>query len=190
MKKVLIIILSSFVFLFTACDSSSSIDAKSLAKTKIEAEKKEFEPTSFVLLTTDEKFIGFKTSKDGLDFDEFKGKKAVIVDIFATWCPPCIEGLPTLIELKDKYKDDFEIVSVLFEQDKPKEEVLEFIKKFGINYPITMGDDNFVLAKELGDIKKVPEMFLFSKSGKFIHKFVGNVPKEELEKYLKIAMEN
>mgnify|MGYP000113666935 CR=1 FL=1 len=49
MKKVLIIVLSSFVFLFTACDSSSSIDAKSLAKTKIEAEKKEFEPTSFVL---------------------------------------------------------------------------------------------------------------------------------------------
>ena len=40
MKKVLIIVLSSFVFLFTACDSSSSIDAKSLAKTKIEAEKK------------------------------------------------------------------------------------------------------------------------------------------------------
>ena len=45
-KKVLIIVLSSFVFIYwTACDSSSSIDAKSLAKTKIEAEKKEFEPT-------------------------------------------------------------------------------------------------------------------------------------------------
>lgn len=118
MKKVLIIVLSSFVFLFTACDSSSSIDAKSLAKTKIEAEKKEFEPTSFVLLTTDEKFIGFKTSKDGLDFDEFKGKKAVIVDIFATWCPPCIETIPKLREIKDKYSDSLEIVSVLFQDEK------------------------------------------------------------------------
>ena len=48
---------------------------------------------------------------------------------------------------------------------------------------------NYSPNNELG-VTKVPEMFLFSKSGKFIHKFVGNVPKEELEKYLKIAMEN
>ena len=36
--------------------------------------------------------------------------------------------------------------------------------------------------------KKVPEMFLFSKSGKFVHKFVGKVSKEELEKYLKLQL--
>ena len=65
----------------------------------------------------------------------------------------------------------------------------EFIKEYQINYPITMGEENQKLADELG-VTKVTEMFLFSKSGKFIHKFVGNVPKEELEKYLKIAMEN
>lgn len=189
MKKVLIIVLSSFVFLFTACDSGSAIDAKSLSKTKIEAEKKGFVSTSFVLLTTDEKFIGFKTSKDGLDFDEFKGKKAVIVDIFATWCPPCIETIPKLREIKDKYSDSLEIVSVLFQDEKTVEEMKEFIKEYQINYPITMGEENQKLADELG-VTKVPEMFLFSKSGKFIHKFVGNVPKEELEKYLKIAMEN
>lgn len=190
MKKVLIIVLSSFVFLFTACDSSSSIDAKSLAKTKIEAEKKEFEPTSFVLLTTDEKFIGFKTSKDGLDFDEFKGKKAVLIDVFATWCPPCIEELPILKEVKDKYKEKFEIVSVLFEQDKDKKEIIEFINKNGINYPITIGEENFKLAKELGNVQKIPEMFLFSKDGKFIKKFIGKTSKEELEKYIQMAIEN
>ena len=51
MKKLLTTVLTGFLFLFTACDSNSSIDAKSLSKTKIEAEKKEFEPTPFVLLT-------------------------------------------------------------------------------------------------------------------------------------------
>ena len=93
-------------------------------------------------------------------------------------------------EVREKYKDNFEIVSVLFEQDKTKEEIVQFIAKHGITYPITMGEENFKLAKELGDVKKVPEMFLFSKNGKFIKKFVGKVPKEELEQYIKMAIEN
>ena len=53
-----------------------------------------------------------------------------------------------------------------------------------------MGEENFRLAKELGDVKKVPEMFLFSKDGKFVKKFVGKTSKEEIEKYIKIAIEN
>jgi len=53
-----------------------------------------------------------------------------------------------------------------------------------------MGEENFRLAKELGDIKKVPEMFLFSKDGRFINKFVGKTSKEDLEQYIKMAIEN
>ena len=82
------------------------------------------------------------------------------------------------------------IVSVLFEQDKDKKEIIEFINKNGINYPITIGEENFKLAKELGNVQKVPEMFLFSKDGKFIKKFIGKTSKEELEKYIQMAIEN
>ena len=110
--------------------------------------------------------------------------------MFATWCPPCIEELPILKEVKEKYKDKFEIVSVLFEKDKDKKEILEFISKNQINYPITMGEENFKLAKELGNVQKIPEMFLFSKDGKFIKKFIGKTSKEDLEKYIQIAIEN
>ena len=53
-----------------------------------------------------------------------------------------------------------------------------------------MGDENFRLAKELGDVKKVPEMFLFSKNGKFVKKFIGKIPKEELDQYIKMAIGN
>lgn len=189
MRVLIKVFLVSLAVLFTACDSGSTIDAKSLSKTKIEAEKKGFVSTSFVLLTTDEKFIGFKTAENGLDFDEFKGKKAVIVDIFATWCPPCIETIPKLRELKDRYSDSLEIVSVLFQDEKTVEEMKEFIKEYQINYPITMGEENQKLADEL-NVTKVPEMFLFDKNGKFVHRFVGNVTKDELEKYLKIAMQD
>lgn len=178
-------------FLFSGCDTKTTIDSSVIAKQKpVEEQKFEFESQSFALITTDEKFISFRSTPEGLDFDEFRGKKAVLIDVFATWCKPCIDGIPALKELKEKYKEDFEIVSVLFEEDKTKEEILKFIEEHGINYPITMGEENFRLAKELGDIKRVPEMFLFSKDGKFVNKFVGETPKENLEKFIKLAIEN
>lgn len=189
MKKIIFIFLAFLPFVFTACDSKSPISASAVSKTKINEEKPKFESQTYSLITTDEKIIAFKSTEEGLNFDEFKDKKAVIIDIFATWCPPCIESLPMLKEIKENNKDNLEIISVLFQDPKTLDEIKEFIKEHQINYPITMGSDNQKLADELS-VKKVPEMFLFSKSGKFIHKFVGNVPKEELEKYLKIAMEN
>ena len=69
---------------------------------------------------------------------------------------------------------------VLFEKDKPKQEILDFIKEHGIEYPVTVGDENFKLAKQLGDVKKIPEMFLFTKEGRFVKKFVGKTSKESL----------
>ena len=191
MNKSIIVSLVCIVFLFSGCDTKTTINSSVIAKTKsLEQEQFKFESQSFALITTNEKFISFRSTNEGLDFDEFKGKKAVLIDVFATWCEPCIKSIPNLKELKEKYKDDFEIVSVLFEENKTKEEIEEFIKKYGINYPITMGEENFRLAKELGDIKRVPEMFLFSKDGKFVNKFIGKTSKEELEKYIQMAIEN
>ena len=186
-KSFLILAILGFVFL--GCDSKPAIDASVIAKKTSQASK-EFVPQAFNLTTTNDKIISFKTEQEGVDFTDYKGKKAILIDVFATWCPPCIEELPVLKEVREKYKDNFEIISVLFEQDKPKAEVLDFISKNNIEYPITIGDENFKLAKEFGDIKKVPEMFLFSKNGKFVKKFIGKIPKEELEQYIKIAIEN
>lgn len=183
-NKVLITSLITIFLLFTGCDTKSSIDESMIAKSEPSTQKEEFVSQTFKLVTTEDKIIEFTSTPEGLDFKDYKAKKAVLIDVFATWCPPCIEELPILKELREKYKDDFEIVSVLFEKDKPKAEVLEFIKKHSIEYPITIGEENFKLAKELGDIKKIPEMFLFSKNGEFIHKFIGKTSKEKLEDFI------
>jgi len=179
------------LFIFTGCDFKSDIDESLVANAKnnnpiIE----EFKAKTFKLTTTEGKIIELTTTKHGLDFKDFKGKKAVLVDVFATWCPPCIKGLPILKEVREKYKDDFEIVSVLFEkeEDKPKAEVLEFIEKYSITYPITIGEENFELAKELGNVQRIPELFLYSKDGTFIKKFIGESDVEEYEKYIDIAI--
>ena len=191
MKKNFLISLVVLGFLFSGCDNKSTIDESVIAKkTVVKETNNAFVSQSFNLVTVDDKTISFKTTQTGIDFDNYKGQKAILIDVFATWCPPCIEELPILKEVKEKYKDKFEIVSVLFEKDKDKKEILEFISKNQINYPITMGEENFKLAKELGNVQKIPEMFLFSKDGKFIKKFIGKTSKEELEKYIQIAIEN
>jgi thiol-disulfide isomerase/thioredoxin len=191
MKKSFLIGITVIGFLFSACDNKTTIDESVIVKSSSqESTPVEFISENFTLITTDEKFITLKSTVQGLDFEEFKGKKAVLVDVFATWCPPCIEELPILKELREKYKDDFEIVSVLFEKDKPITEILEFIKKYEINYPVTIGEENFKLAKQLGDVKKIPEMFLFTKDGKFVKRFVGKTSKEDLEQYINLAIKN
>ena len=192
MKKSLLIGLMVTGLLFSGCDNKTTIDESAMVKpgTHPSSAPVEFVSENFTLLTADEKFITLKSTDQGLDFEEYKGKKAILVDVFATWCPPCIEELPILKELREKYKNDFEIVSVLFEKDKPKQEILDFIKEHGIEYPVTVGDENFKLAKQLGDVKKIPEMFLFTKDGRFVKKFVGKTTKEDLEQYINLAIKN
>ena len=188
MKNIFLISFVLLGLLFSGC-GSETIDKSDITKTKKEETNIKFESQPFTLISTNEKFISIQSTPNGLDFDEFKGKKAVLVDIFATWCPPCIESIPKLRDVKEKYKDNFEIVSVLFQDDKTAEEMKKFIEEYKINYTITMGGDNQKLADEF-NVKKIPEMFLFSKDGKFVKKFIGKVSQEELERYIKVAIEN
>jgi thiol-disulfide isomerase/thioredoxin len=189
-RKILFASILTTLFLFTGCETKSEIDENLIANSQNnEPVREEFIAKNFKLTTTDEKTIEFTSTPSGLEFKDYKDKKVVLINVFATWCPPCIKELPYLISLQEKYKDNFQIISVLFEKDKSKEEILAFIEKHGINYPITMGDENFRLAKDMGDIQKIPEMFLFTKDGSFIKKFVGETKKATLEKYINLALE-
>ncbi|QKJ22709.1 TlpA family protein disulfide reductase [Poseidonibacter lekithochrous] len=177
------------LFLFTGCDSKSEIDESLIASSsKNKKVGGSYESKKFVLDSVNANSIEVSTKLNGLDFKDFKGKKVVLVDVFATWCPPCIEGIPVLKGLKEKYKDQFEIVSVLFEEGKTKEEITAFVKKHDITYPVAMGDTTMKFIKDLGDIQKVPELYLFTKDGTFSKKFVGETDKETFERYIDNAL--
>ena len=72
--------------------------------------------------------------------DQFKGK-VVVLDFWATWCPPCRTEIPGYVQLQKKYAaDGLVIVGVSVDTDGPQV-VKKFMKDFGINYPIVMADD-------------------------------------------------
>src|SRR5579863_2980300 len=78
---------------------------------------------------------------------EWRGK-VVIVMFWATWCPPCREEIPEMIDLANRYKDRLQIVGVSEDDDATPEEVHEFAKAAKINYPIVMGKDG--ISREWG----------------------------------------
>ncbi|MGM0519854.1 MAG: TlpA family protein disulfide reductase [Campylobacterota bacterium] len=189
MKKSFITIgLISSLFLLSGCDTKGGIDESLVAQDKSkEAINKNFDSKQFSLKTVDGNRINLETTLTGIDFKEHKGK-VILVDVFATWCPPCIEAIPHMNELTQKYEGEFEIISVLFEKDKTKEEIEAFVKEHDIKYPVTIGEENFKFTDDLGDVSKVPEYYLYDKNGDYIRKFVGETDKAVFERYIKQAL--
>jgi cytochrome c biogenesis protein CcmG/thiol:disulfide interchange protein DsbE len=114
-------------------------------------------------------------STDGalINLSDYKGK-IVILDFWATWCPPCRRGIPDLIELKNEYGDKIEIIGISVDTDS-KSEVVPFMKEYGINYPVVYG--NMSVYQQYGGIRSIPTQFILNKEGKIFKKYIGLVPK-------------
>ncbi len=127
----------------------------------------------FALPTTDGKI---------LKLSDYRGK-VVIIDFWATWCPPCRKGIPDLIDIKKKYgKQGVEIIGISVDTDT-KSEVIPFIKEKGINYPVVYGNQNVYM--QYGGIRAIPTTFVVDKEGKIVASYEGLVPKITYENHIK-----
>lgn len=166
--------------IFTGCDSKDEAQ-------KSESKVQKVTVPEFNLTTNDGKNIKIIADAKGWKFVGLENK-AVLLNFFATWCPPCKAEIPHLNNLKEKYKDQFEVIAVLVEQDKPKALIEEFIKEHSVTYPITNSKENFKLVDAVGGVPSIPTMFLFNIEGKIINKYVGMVPEEMLDSEIQKAL--
>ena len=172
------------IFIFTGCNSKT--DSDEVNKTTIE--KEEVKRTNFVLKTTDNLDLNVEIDKDKIIFKDYP-EKIILLNFFATWCPPCKAEIPNLIDLQNKYANDFKVVSVLLEQGKTNEDIKEFISKYNINYQVTNSEENFALSTALGEIKSIPTMYMIDKKSTIFQKYVGIVPVEMMEIDIKKVLE-
>jgi thiol-disulfide isomerase/thioredoxin len=102
--------------------------------------------------------------------------KVVLVNFWATWCPPCREEIPQLVKLQAAYKDQLQIIGISEDEDVPPEAVRNFARTMHVNYPIVIVSRE--LEKEFGGIPALPTSFVVNKDGGVVQKHVGLFPGE------------
>jgi thiol-disulfide isomerase/thioredoxin len=104
-----------------------------------------------------------------ISLDEFKGK-IVLLNFWATWCGPCRAEIPDLIDLQNKYKDQFAIIALATDEDDAAL-VKKFTQKAGINYRVGMSSDELRIA--YGGIPALPTSFVIDTQGRVVQKHIG-----------------
>ncbi len=120
-----------------------------------------------------------------VELSKLKGK-VVILDFWATWCPPCIKEIPNLKKIYQEFKgDDFEIVSIALER-KPKEHAVKFVAENGMNWVhIIDKAKGREIATEY-KIKYIPTMYVIGKKGDILASGLrGEKLKEKISELLK-----
>ena len=122
------------------------------------------------------------TENKMVDSKQFEGK-ILVVTFFATWCPPCIQEIPTFVELQNKYKDKgFSVVGLSVDEGGVPP-VKRLIDRTGINYPVLMADNE--VARGFGGVTGIPVTFLVNHKGELIKKYLGYVEHSVLDDEIK-----
>jgi thiol-disulfide isomerase/thioredoxin len=120
---------------------------------------------------------------DGVEhsLQQYRGKW-VVVNYWATWCPPCQEEIPDLVDFYERHKDgDAVVLGVNFE-DIGAEQLAAFVDSFMISYPVLRSDP--LPVTPLGTVPGLPTTFIVDPEGRPVARQVGPVTGEQLDAYI------
>ena len=110
---------------------------------------------------------------------QFDGQP-LIVNLWATWCPPCVREIPALVQFQADFQDQLTVIGVAFDD---ADAVRDFLPRFDVNYPIAIADpflDN--LSPAIGnDRGALPYTVAVSTDGKIVAVHAGEITRTELD---------
>ncbi|MGK2952225.1 MAG: TlpA family protein disulfide reductase [Thiobacillus sp.] len=110
----------------------------------------------------------------------YKGKW-VLVNYWATWCPPCLEEIPDLIGLHENKKNNLVVIGIALDYRNAKQ-VTDFAEGLLVNYPIVLGNPGIV--NQIGPIQGLPTTYLYNPDGKMVAQQVGAITRASVENYI------
>ncbi|MEI7640380.1 MAG: TlpA disulfide reductase family protein [bacterium] len=167
MKKLSVTFLAILVLLsFGACEKKSPKPAETVVPVKTVA----LETVPNANTAPDFSLIEVNTGKR-IKLSDYRGK-IVILDFWATWCPPCKAEIPAFVKLQDKYRNDGLVILGVALDDETR--VKNFYKQNNMNYPVVLG--NREVANQYGGIQGIPTTFVIDKKGNKAREYVGYRP--------------
>ncbi len=115
-----------------------------------------------------------------VSLDDYLGS-VVLVNLWATWCPPCKDEMPALQTFYENYKADG-FVLIAINQEETLETVQPFVEEFGLTFPVWL-DENYQAEREFNTMS-LPSSFLIDRTGRVRLMWVGGVSEKFLEKYV------
>jgi peroxiredoxin len=110
----------------------------------------------------------------------------VMINNWATWCPPCKAEMPTLVKYFNEHADQgFTLIGI--EAGDPVEDVKSFVDQYGINFPVLLDPNNKSLIAFQND--SLPSSYVIDHEGNVILAWTGPINRDMLEKYLTPLLE-
>ena len=191
---ILTIFLMTIIAFAISCSNNEKQEVKKEIKKEVKQEVKKNEQevvitpgsigakaADFKLVNLDGETVTLETYKD----------KVIMLNFWATWCPPCKKEIPDFIKMYDKYEKDGLVILGVGGFREGLDKIQPFVDEKKINYPVLIIEQKKVesLVNNYGGIRGIPTTFLIDKDGIIREKWVGPRSEEvfmkEVNKYLK-----
>jgi len=116
---------------------------------------------------------------------DYRGK-VVLLNFWATWCPPCKEEMPWFVDLQKRYgAQGLQVLGVAMD-DSGEQTIASFTQRLGVNYPVLLGKES--VAQAYGNVQFLPDTFYIGRDGKIISQVQGLINRKEIEEKVKAAL--
>ena len=110
---------------------------------------------------------------------DYRGQ-VVLVNLWATWCPPCKEEMPTLQSFYNKHKDQgFTVVAI--NDGDPTKDVLQFVQDYKLTFPVWL-DPTYIATEQAFKSLNLPTSFVIDRNGVVQLQWVGGISRKTLDK--------
>lgn len=110
----------------------------------------------------------------------YKGKW-VLVNYWATWCPPCLDEIPDLIALHDDKKNNLVVIGIAVDYRSAKQ-VTDFADGMLVSYPIVLGTPKVI--SQIAPVQGLPTTYLYNPQGKLVGQQVGAITRKSIETFI------